>query len=563
MAGGKSTMSWLTVRKEWLLVLFFALVYLLPLNERPLWTPDETRYAEISREMLESGNWSVPHLLGVHYFEKPVAGYWLNAISQMVFGFNNFAVRFASAFSAGLSALLVYCFAFHLWRRRQTAQTSTLIYLSSLLVAGVGSYAVLDSMLSLWLNLALVAFYRFETAPDARTRLAWSIVLGLASGMGFLMKGFLALLIPVIVAVPYALYRKHPGRLLGFGLVAILCAFLLCLPWAWRVHERAPDFWNYFFWIEHVQRFAQENAQHKAPFWYYVPVIILGIIPWLGIVPLAVHSIGQYIRQRDDIVFLVLWFVIPTLFFSVAKGKLPTYVLPCFMPLALLLGWGVENACQKNGGQTRFLSLNGWVNVALACLVFLFLSVDYFRPEGLLYTPGDQRAFLTAVIACAAWGAFGWMALIRKQKYWRLAALCPMVVALFVGWLLPQKTLNNRLPEVFISAHHELLSRSPVLATNNPGLATALAWSMQRTDIVQIGKMGELGYGIRRQPVGTTEGTYAVSDDELASWLSQARRKGDVAFVTFKWNKPDSLPPADTVQQQYHLMLLLYRKTEP
>jgi len=172
-----------------LVLVFFALVYLVPLNTRLLWQPDETRYAEISREMLQRGDWVVPHLLGLRYFEKPVAGYWFNNLSQMIFGDSNFAVRFGSVFSTLISALLVFWLANLMWRNRQTAYIATLIYLSFTLVFSIGTYSVLDPMITLWMTAAMVAsYFCLRVSRTPQKAISW-IVLGLACGMGFMTKG--------------------------------------------------------------------------------------------------------------------------------------------------------------------------------------------------------------------------------------------------------------------------------------------------------------------------------------------------------------------------------------
>lgn len=542
----------------WLLTLFFGLAYLLPLTNRMLWIPDESRYAEISREMIQSGDWIVPHLLGLHYFEKPIAGYWLNSISQLLFGESHFAVRFASALSAGLTALLVFRFSLWLFRNHQKAIAATVCYLSFLLVYAIGTYSVLDSMVSLWLDLTLACFYVSLQTDSPRTKLGGYALMGIAAGLGFLTKGFISLAVPVIVALPYLVYRRRLSEL-RYLWIALLTLLVVSLPWAIAVHLRAPDYWHYFFWVEHIQRFSGNDAQHKAPFWYYLPVLLAGCLPWLGLAPAALKQLWRQRAIRADVVFLLSWLLLPFLFFSIAKGKLPTYILPCFAPLAILLGGGIAELLTQKKWQA--IRVNSWINMAFGALlaVAIVLLGTGLIGKKPLYTPNDHLALSLAVCCFVGWLLAGWLSLRYPDKSLYLTGLCPLVLGLLLGWSLPSTVINSKLPEAFIALHQDELNSSRFVFSNDVGLAVSLGWQLQRADIQLYGADGELAYGL----ADTTQKDKYLTAEGFKQWLPQAREKGNVAIVTRNPPDeiPDGLPPADKVEPQQNFTLFFYRQT--
>ena len=506
-----------------LLLLAFALFYLLPLTTHGLWIPDETRYAQISQEMLLTGKWASPHFMGIRYFEKPAAGYWMIALGQAIFGQNLFGVRFASALSSGLSILLVYLVSRRLWNDPQKSLISTVLYMSFVSVAALSGYANLDPQFTFWVNLTGVAlWFCFDSTTRSGRLWSWAL-LGFACGMGFMTKGFLAWLLPVLIALPYALWQKRFRELVGYGLVAVIVAIVISVPWALAVHLQEPDYWNFFFWHEHIQRFAGEDAQHAEPFWYYLPLLIAFSLPWVALLPSTLKQ--AWLEKRNTkTAFILLWLLMPLAFFSLAKGKLPSYIMPCLLPLALLMGHTLTDKLAQ--GRDRVLRINGWLNLVIGVLALLALS--WLQLKKPVYVHGQETLSLVLVFAFL----FGWILVnvlqaARPSKLWAAPIIGSWLMVALLPAALPHSVVYNKTPDQFIIDHLPELRSATALLSNDLGAASALAWRLQRPDVTLYNTVGEVKYGLAYPDASH----HKVDTAQVQAWMSEARKTGPVGVV--------------------------------
>ncbi|MFC6338696.1 lipid IV(A) 4-amino-4-deoxy-L-arabinosyltransferase [Pseudomonas sp. CCM 7891] len=543
-----------------LLLLAFAVFYLLPLATHGLWIPDEARYAQISQEMLLTGKWASPHFMGFRYFEKPVAGYWVIALSQAIFGQNLFGVRFASALSTGLSIVLVYFVARKLWNEPRKSLISAVLYMSFVSVAALGGYANLDPQFTFWVNLMGAALWFCVDSTTRRGRLwSWAL-LGVACSMGFMTKGFLAWLLPVLIILPYMIWQKRFRELLTYGLGAAVLAIAVSLPWALAVHAQEPDYWNFFFWHEHIQRFAGAKAQHTEPFWYYLPLLVAFSLPWIALLPSTLKQ-AWLEKRAQETAFLLLWLLMPLAFFSLAKGKLPSYIMPCLLPLALLMGNTLADKLAQARG--RVLRINGWLNLVLGVLALLALT--WFQLKKPVYEHGEELSSLLLMFLFL----FGWIVVnllqaTRPLQLWAAPALGSWLLVALAPAALPHSVVYNKTPDQFIIDHIQELKPAKQLLSNDLGAASALSWRLAHPQITLYNSIGEVKYGLAYPDAALRK----VNLNKVQQWMADARKKGPVGVVMRvkgdnEEHELDLLPKDGKRYKQGNIVILIFPQRAP
>jgi 4-amino-4-deoxy-L-arabinose transferase len=516
-------------------VSFYLLAYILPLGfNMPLVSPDETRYAEIAREMIESGDWVVPRLLGIDYYEKPILGYWLNALSELAFGYDDFAVRFPSALSAGLTALLISLFARRHFRGAAIGPLSGFVYLGFGLVYGVGTFSVLDSQLTLFASGSWMSFFLAYDSRTRRGRTAWLAACGALAGCAFLTKGPVAFALLAVSIAPFLAWQGEWKKGLTLPWIPLFASALVSLPWALCVRERAPDFWRQFLVVEHFDRFLRPESNHSRfhgePAWYFLPVIAIGMLPWSLHVPAAVRGLWNREALRSPAVrFLISWAIAPVLFLSASGGKLATYVLPCFPALAMLMAYGIREALEAHRGEKAFALSAGFLR--WTCLA-AFAGILAYQGAGCLIPGLSWRYSSWVGTGLAALCLFVMAGLLRRSASSRIAehrlalfGLAPLLALILRGAMVPEGVLEDSAQGQFIEEAAPAIGPDTAIVAHR-NMMHAVAWYLRRSDIYLWDHPGELEYGTS---LPKFRGRLLQGRNALQALIDEKRGKGGVA----------------------------------
>lgn len=343
------------------------------LSAAGLFDLDEGLYATAARQMVESGDWLVPRVGTGVFFDKPPLTYWLQALCMKVFGFTPLAARLPSAMAATLTAWLIWQWA----KRRELARVGWLaliIYPLCPLTMGLARQAIMDSLLTLWFTLAVVGWIEGYTR-DRR----WYLLMAAGAGLATMTKGLIGLLLPGGALVLWILLRRDWAELKRIPWLPALGVYLLIvLPWHLAVWRVASDqFVREYIIHHHIQRFLGKDFGHIAPFWFYIPMLLIGMYPWSAFVPIiGWQALSGWKCEKEKLccawAMWGLWALVVVVFFSLSKSKLPGYVLPALPPLCLLAAarlrslWTVKNGLRP--GEAALMGFTGLILSAVFAL---------------------------------------------------------------------------------------------------------------------------------------------------------------------------------------------------
>jgi 4-amino-4-deoxy-L-arabinose transferase-like glycosyltransferase len=406
------------------------------LGDSPLLEPDEGRNAEIAREMVATGDYLVPHLDGLPYLDKPVLFFAVDALAIRLLGPTELAARLPALLFALATAALVAGFAVRLFGREvaHAASIAGTAAAAAPLAVAFSRTVIFDSMLTFLITLALIAFYlAIEERAAGRGALAWSALAWVAMALGVLTKGPVALVVVLLVVVPYSLWRRA-GRALWYPLGPLLFLGLI-LPWVWAMSRQVPEFLHYALVSETWRRLTTDQFERTGPIWYFLPCLLVGTLPWSFVVLGAWRRLGLRDaggRLDPRLVFLLLWLALPFLLFSLSHSKRPQYILPLVPAVALLLtaAWRGEDRRPLPGVRAGAWA---WTGLGLVLLAAGFALPRLHGIHGLDKLPAGQGA--TVARAALAWGLAAllggigaWLGAARKEA--ALIALALPAVAM-------------------------------------------------------------------------------------------------------------------------------------
>lgn len=513
-------------RTLWALLISFLVVWFYMLGARTLVPTDEGRYAEMAREMVATGDWITLRLNGIKYFEKPPLQNWMNALTFTLFGLGDWQARLWTGLCGLIGIITTTLTAYKLYGRR-VAISSALILGSSFYWAAMGHINTLDMGLSGMMTLALcgLLWAQRDGASDTEQRNGM-LVCWAGMALATMSKGLIGVVLPGAVLVIYTLWTRDFALWLRLHLgKGLLLFFALTAPWFILVWLANPEHPHFFFIHEHFQRFTSTVHKRGGAWYYFFPLLIIGIVPWLGLLVQSLFaSLKQERSQFQSQKMLAIWAVFIFFFFSISGSKLPSYILPIFPALAVLIALRLETISL---GSLRF-------NAGLLALIGA-LSL-YFTPrianiaKHAYETPFYQAMIPSAYVAASLALVAGVIAIIAARRHKDVA-----VIVLAAGAYLAGQVIflgHDQWGKYSAGVYHlpaieaELKPDTPIFAVGR--YEQSLPFYLRRTTIL-VEHPDEMQFGVGIQPHLWIE----KRSDFIQTWRQlHADKKSGIAFLS-------------------------------
>ena len=395
-----------------LLVIIYGLIWFGTLNYRHLIPSDEGRYAEIAREMLVTGDWVTPRYNGYKYFEKPPLQAWATAATFQVFGIGDWQARLWTALTGFLTILAIGFTGSRLYNARAGWLAAVVLASSPMWIIS-GHFNSLDMGLSAFLVAALCSLLLAQHSQSKTGCRNWMWVCWIFMALATLSKGLIGAAIPAMVFIAYSISAwdwKIWTRLRLFSGTMIFLA--ITAPWFFLVALRNPEFLEFFFIHEHLQRFTQDAHSRTGPIYYFVPLLFIGLLPWVLHIPGSIlQAWNERRREFSSGWLLVCWSVMIFAFFSVSHSKLPGYIIPIFPALALLIGKRLDQLL----GHTNTMSFT-WKLQTLGFAILGGIGFFFLSDIGKQARPDEIEAY-------------------GQYTYWVIAALTALIIfSTYAAW---------------------------------------------------------------------------------------------------------------------------------
>jgi len=409
-----------------MLAAFCLLVLFSGLGGAALFEPDEGRNAEKAREIVVLGDWMTPHENFFPVLDKPIFFYWLIAGSFKLFGISEWSARLPSALAALGCVVLLYRWVRAHWGFWE-ALWSTLVLVTSVEFFILSRIVIVDMTLTFSITLALLSFFSAAQSREARLRRYRFLAMYGAIGFGMLVKGPIAILIPGMIIFFYLLLAKkwwlvgQMNLLVGAALLILIAA-----PWYLAIESRNPGYLRYFFWEENFGRFVTGEFNRTRSWYYFLIVLAVGFLPWSFFVPVVLKDFRKALTDERRL-FLTLWVVLPLVFFSASKAKLPQYILPIFPALSVLTADSLLNVLTSPASKKKQVLHLPWA-VQLVTVFYLILGSVWpdILPVYIRHAVGETAFFiwLWAVVLLLVYICFSLLGTTDNQKRLKVVYGC-------------------------------------------------------------------------------------------------------------------------------------------